>query len=823
MGNFTLRRSIHLAFLQLLSLLLLFTLFETSFAQLADAEQTPTQTKADAKRASTPAKTDAERAPTQTKGDAKRASTPAKPSAKRTSRPLTIESGALITKVTVQGNRKIEADAILAKIQSREGTRFDPEKIKQDVKSIFKLGYFYNIEVSRSRSANGILLTYQVTEKPSIIEIKYVGHDELSEDDLKEAAGIKPFTIVDIGAIQNGIQKMEKLYEDKGFFLAKIKYRFEDVEKNQSVKLIFEIQENDKVKVKSIKFIGNSRLSDDELKSRMLTQEEGFFSFISGSGQFKQEAFERDVSLLQYLYFNKGFVQVKVNRPQITVTPDKKGIYIVTRIEEGEQFDVGDLDFKGDLLFPTDELHELLKIKNSKIFVWETLQEDLRNLQAKYGDLGYAYANIIPRTQVREKDRKVDIIFEIDKGNKVYFGKFNMVGNSKTRDKVIRREMTVFEGELYNETRKRETLDNIKRLGYFDDVSFNTRTPSGEPDIMDVDIAVKERNTGSIQVGAGYSSYANFLFQGQIQQTNLFGKGQKLSASVNLSSKDSLFNFNFTEPYVLDTLWTAGVDLYRSRRTGTQFDQMKVGGAVTVGHPLAPYLRGFIRYKNDYTEISLQQSTDPTLFPVKTANGWTSSITASLEYDKRDDRFSPRNGLFVSTSSEFAGFGGEKYYNLINGNIRLYFPIFWDLVVRNNLNYGYITAPTGFTVPFNELFLLGGPNTLRGYNFMTVGKTINTSFSGTPTDVPYGGTQNAYYQLELEFPLISEAGVKGVFFYDIGYADDVLTLNKFLSDYGFGFRWFSPIGPLRFEWGFPVNPRPGDPATNFQFAIGAPF
>lgn len=725
-----------------------------------------------------------------------------------------------ISKISVQGNRKIETDAILQKIQSKVGQKLESEKVQDDVKAIFKLGYFYNIEVSKTNAADGVQLLFQVTEKPSIVEIVYNGNDELSDDDLKEASGLKSYEIMDISVIQNAVKKIEKSYEEKGFFLAQVKYRFEDLEKDQTVRLIFDIQENDKVKVKSIKFIGNNRLSDEELKSKMLTQEEGFFSFLSNSGQFKQEAFERDTQLLQYLYFNKGFVQVKVSRPQITVTPDKKSIYIVTRIEEGDQFDVGDVDFKGDLLFGMDELSNAIKIKDSGTFVYETLQEDMKAIQAKYGDLGYAYANIIPRTTVREKDRKVDITFEIDKGNKVYFGKFNVVGNSKTRDKVVRREMTIFEGELYNETRKRQSYEDVKRLGYFEEVNFNSRTPPGEPDVMDLDVSVKERNTGSIQVGAGYSSYQKFIFNGQVQQSNLFGKGQKLTLAANLSKSDTIFNFNFTEPYVMDTLWSAGIDLYKSRRSLLTYDQTKTGGAVTVGHPLAPYLKGFVRYKNEDTRIRLKDSNTDILFPEALAEGRTSSVTFSLEYDKRDDRMTPKKGLYAFSSVEYAGLGGDKKFTLLSNNLRFYVPIFWDLVWRNNISYGFIGAPSDGQVPFNELFLLGGPNTLRGYRFFSVGKKKIASNGDL---VPYGGEQSFYYNLEIEFPLIGEAGIKGVLFYDMGYADDSLTFNDFRSNYGFGFRWFSPIGPLRFEWGFPINRQSGESPTNFEFAIGAPF
>src|SRR6185437_3626736 len=258
----------------------------------------------------------------------------------------------------------------------------------------------------------------------------------------------------------------------------------------------------------------------------------------------------------------------------VYVTPDKKSIYITIRVEEGDQFKVGTVDFTGDLLFSRSELFETTHIQEQNLFRYQVLQDDLKALQAKYGDLGYAYANPIPRTRIREADKEVDITFEIDKGYKVYIGKINMVGDSKTRDKVIRREMRINEGELYNETRKRESLENIKRLGYFDEVNFNTKTPKGRNDLMDIDVVVKERNTGTIQVGAGYSNYNGAVFNGQVNQTNCLGKGQSLGVNIDFSKMIQLYKASFTEPYFMDTDWSLRGEIYQSLRVLLQSEEV---------------------------------------------------------------------------------------------------------------------------------------------------------------------------------------------------------------------------------------------------------
>lgn len=763
-----------------------------------------------------------------------------------------VVAGPKVIRIEIEGQKKIEKDAILARIKTSVGDQLSSSQIKEDVVSLFKSDYFYDVQVEKEQAQDGVILYYRVIEKPSITEIVFEGNSEIKTEELLEASGLKAFELLNMSKIRDATDKLLKLYEDKGYFLAKIDPRIEDITAGESVKLTLHVKENDKVKVKKITFLGNRKLLDGKLKDVMITKEGGYFSFMSGSGSYKQDAFDRDMQVLRFLYFNEGYVQVKVDRPQVYVTPDRKTIYITIRIEEGEQFDVGDIDFAGDLLFPRDELASSIEINKRKVFSYEVLQKDLGELQAKYGDLGYAYANVIPRTRLNEKERKVDITFEFDKGNKVYFGSFIVVGNSKTRDKVVRRELKIIEGELYNETRKRKSIENIQRLGFFDEVNFKTSAPPNQPDVMNIDITVKERNTGSIQLGAGYGSATGFQLQGQINQSNWLGKGQKLSASLNISEDVKTYSFSFTEPHYNDSDWSVGTDLFQSFANRYDYTEEKKGAAIRFGHPIDEDFFGSIRYKYENTNLDKifdtntsgdrVQITDETLFPLKTANGDTSSVTGILEYDQRNDRFSPSKGIYASTSLEYAGLGGNLKYTKGNATFRYFHKVFWEVVWRNNLTYSFISAhDSGVEPPFNELFLLGGPYSLRGYRFFRIGKRVYSDFTYNRlksdsslgisdeeakrrANKPVGGKQQALYQMEFEFPLIAEAGIKGVAFFDVGQAEDLLTYDDFYSDVGFGFRWFSPIGPLRFEWGFPMRPTDASPdKVVFEFSIGAPF
>lgn len=770
-----------------------------------------------------------------------------------------------IREIVISGQRKIEKDAILNRIKSVVGKPLSREQVREDIQNLFKSGFFNDVIVSTSKAGvdpksnvkpgetDSLKLEYKVVEKPSIGELKFEGINELKTEEVQEASGVKVFEILNQGKIREANEKIQKFYEDKGYFLAKVEFKIEDIKKDESVRVIFTVKENEKVKVKKITILGAKNLTENFLKGRLLTQEEGYFSGLSSSGAYKQEAFDRDMQVLRMLYFSQGYVQAKIDRPMVTVTPDKKGIYITARVEEGEQFEVGEIDFAGDVLFPRDELFETIKIDENKIFAYDVLQKDMSDLTAKYGDLGYAYTNVIPRTRFHDKERKVDLVFEFDKGNKVYFGQINVTGNSKTRDKVLRRELKIHEGELYNETRRRQSLENIQRLGFFDDVNFKTSTPADQPTVMNMEIVVKERNTGQIQLGAGYGTSQGFTLTGSVQQTNFLGRGQNLGVSLNLapSAGYSSYDLTFTEPYFKDSLWSAGFRIFQSDSTQrADYSERKTGASLFLGHPLGDYLRGNLSYTYVASRLGnmpflgpdgKQYMTDQTLFPLGSAEGDASQVGGSLEYDTRNDRFKTTKGIYLRGSYSLTGLvGGNLNYQKWGGDFRFFKNLFWDVIWRNSFSYADISSTrSDREVPFNELYLLGGPYSLRGYRWGRIGASRESAElkriwqdPATPGLPPpsekytrsYGGTKQVMYQGELLFPLVREAEMYGVAFYDVGQAEDYLSSEFLYSDAGFGIRWFSPIGPLRFELGFPFRRSSlYHDASVFEFSIGTPF
>lgn len=759
---------------------------------------------------------------------------------------------AKVSAIKIDGNKKIESSAIQEKLQTTVGAVLNKKTVREDIQRIFDMGFFEDIKVDETAG----VVTYSVTEKPSISAIDFNGNEEIEDSDLSEKIGMKAFEIVNYGKIQKAIGEIQKAYEEKGHLLVGVDFELQPEPKApQSARLVFKIDEKEKVRVKRVAFMGNKHIKDDELKAFMMTQEGGYFSFLSGGGTFKQEIFDEDVKRLSLIYLNKGYVQAKISRPEVSVTPDKKNIYISVRIDEGEQYQVGEVDFGGDLLFDKEELREAIKIDESVDFSYETLQNDLRALEAKYGDLGYAYANIIPRTAILDKERKVNILYEIDKGQKVYFRKINVTGNTSTRDKVIRRELRVLEGELYNETQKRQSMANIKRLGYFEDVQFLTKTPPGRDDQMDIDVVVKERNTGQFQLGAGYATALGAQLNVQLDESNFLGYGYRTGMRVEYNGdRYQNYTFNFTDPYFQDTFWSLGTDVYYSKlqtwdfQRVTQFEQNNGGIVIRGGHPLfMDYFKNnnfyaFLSYKLDESEVQFGPTRDVSdVLDPNSVNGLTSSMSVTFEFDKRNDRMMPTDGAYASASYEYAGIGGDIKFMKATATARYYKNIFWDVVFRNNLTYGALSSIDGQPIPFTQLFRLGGPNNLRGYQFRNVGtrrfsqKLFNYLTSPevglTPqnalqqANTVVGGTQQAYWMTELEFPLAKEAGMRAVIFYDTGMAEDDLASSRLRSDIGFGIRWFSPMGPLRFEFGFPLDRQAefGERSNNFQFAVGSPF
>ena len=730
--------------------------------------------------------------------------------------------------IEVEGNRKVEAEAITEKLGTRPEMMLDNYLLRKDLSRIYEMKYFEEVEAYHKIKDGKNILLFRLKEKPIISKVSFEGNDEINDDDLKEQIKTKEFNILDISTLKNDVLLLQKHYEEKGYFLALATYKLSD-NKNGSVDVTFNIKEWDKVRVKKITFLGNKALPDEELKNFMQTREESYFSFLSGSGNFKEINFQTDVERLKYLYKTRGYLQVNIQNPEVTASEDKKWIFITVRLTEGPQFSVNNVSFNGELMFTENEMMEKIKIKSGEIYNEENLRQDIQTLTEMYQDKGYAFANVLRTLEIVPGENKVDVIFSFEKGVIAYFGKIIMKGNTKTRDKVIRRELRIHEGEMYSGSNLRISKENVNRLGFFqqESVIFNTITRKGTDNILDVEISIKERPTGQISLGAGYSTATKGFIQASVAQNNFRGLGQNINLNLSYSERQQIYNLGFTEPYLFDTKWTAGADYYQTVSYFIRsFAYRKHGADVRVGHPIFEYTRLFLTYR--YEDNKVTNVINDGIKP-EVENGSASSMQASIIRDRRNNIFEPSNGYYASSSLEYTGLGGTMRWVKTELEGRYYKPIWGDLVFRSRFNAQQLFKTTPREIPRVEKFSMGGARNMRGYSLEDIGPRRLARNTTTNRDeiFNFGGLFSVLATLEFEHPLIKEAGLKWVAFYDAGNVfeqrigeNDNYALR---SDYGFGFRWFSPIGILRFEFGFPINPRANEASNQFIFDIGQLF
>lgn len=746
--------------------------------------------------------------------------------------------GLVIQKIEVAGSSKVENAAILAKVSLKPGNLLTPEALRADIKTLFSMGYFEDIAFLGDAVSGGVQLTIQVKERPVISKISFVGNENQTKEELEKIIKVKQWSILDTNKINDDLSFLLKHYEDKGYYLTKISYETKEVKKGE-VELIYKVNDYEKVQIKKITFLNNKAFTDEQLKANFMeTKEGGFFSFISSSGSFKEAAFKNDLQRLTYWYLDQGYVKFKFDTPSVTISDDKKFVYITISVDEGEKYQMGQIDFSGDLLFSREELSQEITLKQDDTFSISRRNADIQKLTEKFQDLGYAFANVIPKMDVKDSEKRVNIEYAFEKGNLAYFGEITIVGNTKTHDKVIRRELKIKEGELYNGTRLRESRENVERLGFFQpgEVLFNSTTPKGKNDVVDIEIQIKERPTGTVTLGAGYGSAQGLFFTTTVAESNFLGRGQNLSLSTNISrnKRDKAVNVGWSDPYFLDSKWNFGLDgYYVIFNIPSRYSTRRFGGDVRLGYPLFEYTNAFLTFKRERMKIDQLNFKNPTtddLSDIDADDGTLSSIVWSVVRDKRNNRFETSGGNYQSISIETAGagfLGGDKKFLKWSLNNRFYTKIVGDLVFRNNTEFGQINGFGGVRTPPSEKYYLGGPNNLRGYQFFSVGNTRKgKDTEDRDISIPLGGTTQLYSMFEMDYPLIREAGLKFVTFFDMGNLyNSFIDVKKFSlrSNYGFGIRWFSPIGPLRFEWGFPIHPREGEDSSVFQFFIGPPF
>lgn len=726
-------------------------------------------------------------------------------------------AGEIVKEVEVAGNKRIEKDVLLLKISTQPGKPLDPAVVRQDIHAIMKTGYFHNVAVDVDRVPGGLRVRFHVEERPTIREIKYQGNKKLEVKDLEKAVTLKPNHFFNVAEAKENLEKLRKLYANEGYYSAAIEYEAEPVENNQVV-LTFKISENEEVKIRRILFLGNRVFSDKQLSKQIETKKKGLFSFLTSSGVYKEDVLRDDVARLSIFYLNHGYLQCSIEQPMTFRSGN--GMSVVFLVEEGDQFRVRSIRLEG----VSEEDRAFFSAKQSlkplEIFNREKLQNDIALMTDYYADQGYAFAEVKPVFSEPDKESKtVDITYEVDKGKHYYIGDIRIKGNTKTRDKVIRRQVLLSEGDRYSVSKLRESKAELNRLGFFDEINLTTQ-PGRQQDKLDLLVDVKEGQTGTLSGGAGFSSTDKFVLMANVTQSNLFGRAQVLSLNAEIGGLTQNFSLSFTEPWLFDIPLSAGFDVFNTKYDYTDFTRGATGGAARLGYEFVRHLRGHVMYKYEDVNITDISEFAPSIIRSEEGRTSTSSVTFSLVQNTLDNPLLPTKGCLNFASVEIAGtiFGGARNFIKLNLDSGWYFPVVWNTVisVRGRFGLGYGIAGDRF--PLFERFFVGGISTVRGFDVRSLGPEVDGQV--------IGGNKQLIYNLEYLFPLVPQVKLRGLVFFDAGNAfseDENIRLQSLRLSAGAGFRWFSPLGPLTLVVGFPLDRMAGERPNAVQFSIGTPF
>ncbi len=723
-----------------------------------------------------------------------------------------------VDSVHVAGNRRIEKAAILAVVGTQPGDRLDLDKLDKDLRDIYKMGFFKDVTMDVSDGPAGKVITFNVVEKPSVGKIIFVGNDEFDDEDLQKELGINLYSILDFNAIKQSVNRLKDFYKGKGYYNAEIKETTEPLPNNE-VLLKYNIAENDKVYILKIEFKGNKAYDSDQLRDIMETSTKWFLSWITHAGILDNKKLDFDAHKITSFYHNHGYIKAKVGDPKVNYDEKIKGLVVSIDIDEGERYGVDKVNVAGDLIEPADDLLKNVNIGKEKVFNQETVRNDMIRLQDIYANKGFAYAEIKPSIKEDDENHVADVTYHISKGPKVRFQRITITGNQHTRDKVIRRELKVMEGGYFSGEGLKRSTQNLRRLDFFEDVQLHTKKGTRD-DLMDLNVDVKEKGTRTFSVGAGYSSAYSAFVTFEVSDNNFMGYGQRLSASARIGGRNTEFDIRFLEPWLFDTRLSLGADLYKFRQEYNDYTRASYGTRISLGAPLyLDYTRINLMYSYDHANISDVADGASQVLKDMTGNNITSSLTLFLKRDSRDKTFNTSRGSINDVSAQYAGgfLGGNEEFTKYRGRTAWFFPLFWNTVFMVQGRAGFIQNRGKLST--YQKFFLGGINTVRGYDFNTI------SPIDPKTGDYIGGEKMMCYNVEYNFPLLQEQGVTGVVFFDAGNvwtseSADAYNFSGLMKSVGAGVRWYSPLGPLRLEYGWKLDKDEDEGAGKWEFSIG---
>jgi outer membrane protein insertion porin family len=723
----------------------------------------------------------------------------------------------IVAEISIKGNNRIESDAILRQVKTKVGSIYQANQVTKDIRSIYKMGFFDDLRVEAESSPKGKILTFHVKEKPTIRRIRIKENQRFDDDEVKENLTISTGAILNIFKVRSNIEQIEAMYKEKNYHQVAVDYKVLPLDNNQA-DIEFIIKEGPKIYVTRINFEGNKSFKTKKLKKQIQTSEKGFFFWITSSGDLDLTKLDQDAALLNTFYSNQGYIQVRVADPIVDI--GEEGIEITFKIDEGPRFKVGKIDVIGDLIKPKAELMEKLSLGESTYYNREKLRSDIIALSDLYGVYGYAHADVSPVVKEDNENLVVDVAYNIKKNQEVYFENIFISGNSRTRDKVIRRQLKVYEKERFNGAALKRSIRNLYRLDYFEDIKVNSLKGSKD-DQMVLKIDVTEKPTGMFTFGAGYSSEENVFLVGSITQRNFLGKGQTLKFAGQFGASTTKYDLSFTEPWLFDIPLSATIFTYDQTKEYDEYDRDSIGGGLGFSYPIWDYTRYYISYAYDSSDVTeITSEADDTIKELGGTNV-TSSLSMAVGYDSRDKAFNPTEGSKHKISVEYAGLGGDVGFTKYVLDTGWYIPLFKGLIGFLHGKTGYITQNNDKLLPDYEKFYLGGINSMRGFDYRGIHLT-DVNSEGIETKV--GGSRFVQFNIEMIIPISEKLGLMGVVFYDAGNVyDDSIDLGDLRQSAGYGFRWFSPLAPIRIEYGKILDRREGEEDGQWEFTMGGAF
>ena len=734
----------------------------------------------------------------------------------------------VVRDIRVEGIQRIEAGTVFSYLPVKVGETMTDEKAAAAIKALFATGFFKDVRLEVQRD----VLIVMVEERPAVSQIDFIGNKEFDKDALQKGLreiGLAEGRSFDKALLDQAEQEIKRQYLARGRYGASVVTTVTPLERNR-VGVSFSINEGDVTKIRQINIIGNKAFAEKDLLQLFVLQTPGWLTWYTKNDQYSKQKLSGDLESLRSHYLNNGHLEFTIDSTQVSITPDKKDIYITINITEGERYTVSDVKLGGVMLLPEAEMRGLIQLKPGDTFSRQKLSESTKQITDRLGNEGYAFANANSVPELDKAAKRVALTIMIDPGRRVYVHRINISGNTRTRDEVIRREMRQLEGGYYDSDKIQKSKQRLDRLGYFTEVDVDTPAVPGTSDQVDVNFKVKEKPTGAVTVGAGFSSSEKLILSGSITQENIFGSGKHVTANFSTSKINRNIGLSYTDPYYTVDGVSRGFDVYNRRTDASMlglgyYTTSTLGGAVRYGVPLTEVDNLGFSLGAENTKLGVND-TSPLEYQnfVKIFGDNNTSIPGSIGWirDQRDSALVPTKGTMIRANLETGLPGGTLKYYKITEQVQWYYPLSRTYTLMLNGEIGAADGLGGKPLPFYKNLYAGGVGSVRGYDSYSLGPRDSL-------DAILGGTKRLVGNAEVLFPMPGtgmDRSMRLSVFLDGGQvygANEKMHLSELRYSTGLSFIWNSPMGPIRLSYGKPLNAKAGDKIQHLQFQLGQVF